>query len=43
VVEAIEGGGAEQAIRDQSGIEDLCSQLRLSDISEISDIALLGC
>jgi hypothetical protein len=33
----------ETDIRDLSGIDDLCSELQLSSIPELNDIALRGC
>jgi hypothetical protein len=43
IAAALDSGQFEDTIKDQSGVDDLCSQMQLSDIGEISDIALLGC
>jgi hypothetical protein len=41
VLDALENN--ESDVRRISGVEDLCSQMQLSSISEINDIALPGC
>ncbi|MCW2986168.1 MAG: hypothetical protein JWR63_3738 [Conexibacter sp.] len=41
VVDAMDNNQAD--VRRISGVDDLCSQMQISDISEINDIALLGC
>lgn len=43
IAAALESGQFEDTIKDLSGVDDLCSQMQLSDIAEINDIALLGC
>jgi hypothetical protein len=41
VLDAMDNNADE--VKRISGVDDLCSQMQLSDISEINDIALLGC
>jgi hypothetical protein len=41
VLDALENN--ESDVKRISGVDDLCSQIRLSGIDEINEIALLGC